>query len=640
MVLPIVVAVVRALADGWFPVGDSALLAIRAGDVATSHHPLLGSWTSASFALGTHVNNPGPLYFDLAAPFLWTVGRAFGIGAGVAVAVGSINIAAALGTAMVGKRIGGWRVERWMLLLVAAVTWAMGSELLFDIWQPHALLLPFCLLLALTIAVTGRDTRLLPVWIGVASLMVQTHVAYVYAVVALAITVVVALVIRARVDGGSWRDVARRLVPVRDLAWTAGVLAVAWIQPVWEQVFGSGEGNLQRLATNVGGGDLTVGGRTAVKIVAAVTTVPPAWTRFGFEDAVQSTPLTQTADGPRLFVPGLPDGAVAVLSLAVVVALLGALIVVLRQPAQGAARRAAIVAVVLLVVAVAGLSTQAVTLTGLGSHQVRWLFALAAYLHVTIVWGASEWVVDRWGRSPAVWWRAVDIGLLAIVAVLVVSNLPFHAHDLGPVADRAAAATLSRTFDDLSGFDPPEPVVYDVDNLRVFEPYSSAVMMRLEELGVEFRFVDEVMVRQFGEGRRASSDEAVHLRQYERSNALLYDGGGCVVSMRSGVDGDAEVLADQLISAAAADLASGTLSISSDGLPEDVRAVVEGARAGDRDAGFRVVADALLPVLVEEGRVTVTPAIAAAVEQHSLIVERVNSTLLLVATPASACDPD
>ena len=45
VVLPIVIAVVRALAHGWFPIGDAALLAIRAYDVATPDHPLLGSWT-------------------------------------------------------------------------------------------------------------------------------------------------------------------------------------------------------------------------------------------------------------------------------------------------------------------------------------------------------------------------------------------------------------------------------------------------------------------------------------------------------------------------------------------------------------------------------------------------------------------
>src|SRR4051812_9620247 len=196
VVLPIVIAVIRALVHGWFPIGDAALLAIRAYDVATPDHPLLGSWTSASFALGVNVNNPGPLYPDLLAPFMWTFGRAFGIGVATAIGIGTINAAAALGTALVGARIGGWRAERWMLLLVAALMWSMGSELLIDIWQPHALLLPFCALVALTIAVACGDTIMLPVWVGVASLIVQTHVAYVYAVGVLSVVLAVALVMQ------------------------------------------------------------------------------------------------------------------------------------------------------------------------------------------------------------------------------------------------------------------------------------------------------------------------------------------------------------------------------------------------------------------------------------------------------------
>jgi hypothetical protein len=42
--------------------------------------------------------------------------------------------------------------------------------------------------------------------------------------------------------------------------------------------------------------------------------------------------------------------------------------------------------------------------------------------------------------------------------------------------------------------------------------------------------------------------------------------------------------------------------------------------------------------LVEEGRVAPTPTLLAAVAANDDIVRRVNSTLLVVATPASACD--
>lgn len=48
--IPVVVAVGRAIVGGWVPLGDQALLQIRAHDVFTSHHPLLG--TASSAALG------------------------------------------------------------------------------------------------------------------------------------------------------------------------------------------------------------------------------------------------------------------------------------------------------------------------------------------------------------------------------------------------------------------------------------------------------------------------------------------------------------------------------------------------------------------------------------------------------------
>jgi hypothetical protein len=151
-----VVAAVRAVATGWFPVGDSALLAVRAADVGTADHPWLGSWTSASLALGVDVNNPGPLYHDLIAPFMWTVGRVAGYGAGSRSGSPRSTRSPCSGALVAADRIGGWRMERWIALAIAALTWAMGSELLIDIWQPHALLLPFVCFLVLTVGlVTG-----------------------------------------------------------------------------------------------------------------------------------------------------------------------------------------------------------------------------------------------------------------------------------------------------------------------------------------------------------------------------------------------------------------------------------------------------------------------------------------------------
>jgi hypothetical protein len=631
VLVPILVAVVRALAAGWIPVGDDALLAVRAYDVGTRYHPLLGSWTSASLALGIPVNNPGALYLDLCAPLMWTVGRIWGIAPATALAIGTINALSGLGIALAGNRIGGWRVERWMLLLVAALGWSMGSELLYDIWQPHALLLPFCLLLILTVGVAGGDLAMLPWWAGVASLVVQTHLAYVYVAAALLGLVAWSLARqwwRQRPDSAS---VSRS----RPAALTCGVIILAWVQPLWEQLFGAGQGNLARLVTHAGGGELTVGAGTATRIVAAVTALPPWWMRLGWETSVRSTPLTQTPDGPRLFVPDLPAGWLAALSLVVLLAVLVVLVIVLHHPDQRPARLAATVALIAMVVALGGLTIQIVTITGLQNHQVRWLFALSLYVHVTIAWGAVEWYAHR-SRTDR---HRVVLDRLVLVAcgALTVANLPLHANDLGPVADRAAADTLVRTFDDLGDFDPGGPIQFDTDNIRVFEPYSSAVLLRLRELGVDFRFEDEITVRQFGERRRVDGLEVGHVRQLERSDALRYAGAGCVLSLRSGVDAETERRADELIAAAAADLASGRHPVDVTGLPDDVRAQVEAAFGGDPDAAFRVVAQALLPVLVDEQRVTPTPAMQAAADATDTIVARVNSTLAVVVTPAALC---
>ena len=640
VVLPIVTAVVRALAHGWFPIGDAALLAIRAFDVATPDHPWLGSWTSASFALGIDVNNPGPLYSDLLAPFMWTFGRVFGIGVATAIGVGAINAGAALGTALVAARVGGWRAERWMLLLVAALTWSMGSELLIDIWQPHALLLPFCLMVALTIAVACGDAVMLPVWVGVASVIVQTHVAYVYVIGALVVLVAATVLMRlsASRHDEPWAAVARHVVGSKPFRWTLAVLALAWIQPVWEQVFGEGEGNLQRLATHADEGDLTVGTSTAVKIVSAVVALPPWWTRGGFESTIPNTPLTDTADGPRLFVPDLPSSGVAVLGLIVVVALLVALIAALRHASQRPARMACVVSLTMLVIAVVGLSIQAVTRTGLGSHQVRWLFGLSVIVHVSVLWGAVEWAGRRW-RGTRWTGRPLDIGIGVVIAALTIANIPFSAHDLGPTADREAQATLERTFEDIDRFDPAGAVVYDVDNLTPFEPYSTAVMMRLRERGVGFRFdpAEAVMLRQMGDHRRADGSEVAHLRQFDRVEALLHHGDGCIVSLRSGVSPAEEDEADALIAAAADDLASGSVAVDVSGLPGEVAAFVQSATGGNHDDAVRIVVGSVLGDLVAQARIQPTPAIQAALDGHALIEDRVSSSFLLTATPSSVC---
>ncbi len=128
----------------------------------------------------------------------------------------------------------------------------MGSELLFDPWNPHVLIVPCLALLACAWSIGCGGWRALPVYVAIGSFCVQTHLGYVYLVPGLlVVAVVVGVVLRRTVpvaDGPPARPLPSRGVVLT----TVIVAAVLWVQPFWEQLFGAGEGNLSRLAGAAG----------------------------------------------------------------------------------------------------------------------------------------------------------------------------------------------------------------------------------------------------------------------------------------------------------------------------------------------------------------------------------------------------
>jgi len=169
--LPIVVAVVRALSRDWLPMGDNAYFSIRARDVLTEHHPLVGAWSSGSDAVGIDVNNLGPLQLDLlAAPV-----RLFGFGPGTALGVAAVNVAAVvMVVVLLHRRLG--TLGAWLgAAMSAGLCWTLGSELLFEPRQHHALVLPFLAFLVGAWAMASGDWWALPPTVAVASLIAQTH---------------------------------------------------------------------------------------------------------------------------------------------------------------------------------------------------------------------------------------------------------------------------------------------------------------------------------------------------------------------------------------------------------------------------------------------------------------------------------
>ena len=398
--VPVVVATVRALRRGWMAIGDNGLILLRAQDVGTANHPLLGTWTSASQAAGRTISNPGPLWFDVLAPFV----RVAGPNVGLAVAVMTANILAIVGAAWAAHRAGGVRALVLATALSAGLAWSMGSELLFDAWQPHALLLPFWCLLLMLWALAAGDLLMAPFVVGIASLLVQTHLSYVYVVslIGAATVVLLALGLRATARTGARSGTPPATHALgRAARWSGIVAAVAWIQPVIDQLFG--EHNLGHLLSSSSGDSSRVGLGLGARFVASVVALPPWWTRPGFSSIIKATGVVDDPRG-RTLAEGHVAGSLASLVglLLVAVVLVVVAVVGVRRHARplvvlavlaGAAVAAALVSMVLMPIGVIGISP----------HQMRWLWPISALVLLAPAVAGRVATGCAGSSSPSAW---------------------------------------------------------------------------------------------------------------------------------------------------------------------------------------------------------------------------------------------
>jgi len=594
-VLPIVTAVARALMHHWFPIGDNALLYLRAGDVLTSHHPLLGSWTSASLSVGTNMNNPGPIYSDLIAPFA----KVFSPGAGAAIGVGAVNIASILGISIFGRRIGGWTMQLWGLLAAAALSWTMGSEMLIDIWQAHALLLPFLLFLVLLVGVAAGHTSSIPWALAVVSVLVQTHISFAFILAVMCPVAIAGYVLtRRRRPHLPWRQAIRSRV----VLWTGLAMFAIWAQTLWEQCFGPGEGNLSRLAGSVGKGNLHVGGGKALGMTAQLFAVPPWWFRSGFATAIPITSLTGTADHPKLEMPTLPGVALSALLVLALVAGLTALVVYHHRRGAHLLAATCMLAVAAVVGSVIAVSQLTVGAVGLSSHHVRFLWTLSVFVHMALAWS----LVDRLCRIERVD-RAAPWALAAVTSVLALATIPYCAQPLGPVKAYWAMPGLRQVLPHVRELRAVQPVLYDVSNLQIYEPYSSTIMMEMRDLGIEFRVSDEGMIRQLGESRRATGHEKARVFQLQGAAAARYDGTACLIASGSSLSPDEAGVAVERLDQLAAEVADGSITIDDSvlvGNDATIAPTLDAARNGDLDAAGRIVDEGYLSRWYAAGAVT------------------------------------
>lgn len=476
----VVAAVVRALADDWYPVGDNAYFALRSRDVLTEHHPLLGTWTSASQTVGFDLNNPGPLLFDALAlpakvdPTLLPVGTAL-------IVVGSV-----LAMAACAARVAGRRGVLAVLFASSALAWAMGPELLIDPWQPHALLFPFLAFIGATWATwAGSDGAVLAV-AALGSFIVQSHMSYGPLVALLGASAVTAVVVRA-VPRGPRR---RRATWALGLAVVVGLLL--WSQPFIEQLTADERGNLARIGDLAGAEtEEAVGPELGVRVAGTLLTPVPRWMPPSFEEAYEN--VSYEPAPPPVFerVLSTPIAAVALLGTLVALAIVGG---VARRRGSTALQLAALVTGLTVVGALVSTMALPIGVYGLPAHHIRWLWPVAIAVTTVLVAGA---LARRAG---------VVLVAAAVVVMAVLATVPTHP-EIGPTADDDAAPVIRALAPQLDALRDRGPFLLELEGLRLFEPYSIAVALELDQRGVEIHVEDPGMVRQLGPARAATGDE-------------------------------------------------------------------------------------------------------------------------------------
>ena len=495
--VPVMVATVRALGRHWIPIGDDGFFAVRSLDVFGHHIPLLGTWSSSSLSYHTNLNNPGPLLFDaLAVPV-----KVLGPNAGVAVGVMLLNLAAIAGIAVFAYRRGGVLLGTLAMATVAALCWAMGSELLFEPWQPYSLLLPFLFFLVLIWSVACGDLMALPFAAFVGSFVLETHLTYSILAPVLVVVAIVAVTVGLRRERRRDRDrwPARRRQVLRIGALTAVVGVAAWTQTLIEQFTSSGKGNLTRLADGARASHvLTVGYGLAARLAAGVIALPPWWFRPSVKDTFQP---------PGWHPPSL---GLAVASLLVTVGVLVGCGWVARRHRDRTSLLAVAIAAVALLAALVTVAKSPVTLFGAYTpHGLRFLWPIAAFLFfailATVATRAQASRLASTRRGPE--WMVGGFVLVAVVFGAL--NIPYASLGEGPNSQEWAITAERQLQARMSTLEGHGPLLIDDLFLGAFaDPYGGAVLVELQRRGVSFVARDPGLVRQLGPARRFTGRNA------------------------------------------------------------------------------------------------------------------------------------
>jgi hypothetical protein len=362
------------------PFADEAAIELQTRAVG-AHRVLLGPYSRFGF------KHPGPaLYYVLAVPY-----RLLGSGSnGILFGALLINAAAAVGLVLVGWRRGGFALATVVCGATLLLMRSLGGTVLRDPWNPYVTVLPFALTLLLAWAVAVGDAPMLPVLLGTATFVVQSHLGYAIPVAAALAVAVAGLVTHV--------SAARRNEDVRSPRWrvvlvsSAAVVAVMWLPVLGDELVG--QRNVTRIVKYFTSHSGSLSWADASRVVALQSSWRPEW-------------LTHPA---RLAPFGVVPSGRFEWPLLLVLALVVTIVAVVRRERSvvwmAATVGAGLAAGVVAVHGVVGL---------LAPYIVRWTWALGMALGVLTVWGGIKLLERTTGR--AVRRAAAAVAVIAVVSL-------------------------------------------------------------------------------------------------------------------------------------------------------------------------------------------------------------------------------
>jgi hypothetical protein len=270
--IPVIVASVQALNDGWVPLADRGIIATRAHDVLTSHMPLVGQYTLAGEVTGKVTHSLGPMLFWLLA-----LPAYYGSTVGMTLTMGALNTLSIVGCVALARARGGRVLMAMTALAIALMCQSLAAETFHDIWNPSAGLFPFTLLIYLCWSLACGAYRLLPLTVLVASFVVQAHLTYLPPTLALLAVGLGGLAAGLARDRGA---VLRRRRG-RALAWglaTLLVVAACWSATIVGQL-SEHPGNVTLVVRSATAPKRTLGAAVGWHAVVRAVGIPPWWLR-------------------------------------------------------------------------------------------------------------------------------------------------------------------------------------------------------------------------------------------------------------------------------------------------------------------------------------------------------------------------